>query len=59
MLASNFLISLAKSGGKFKQDQADYSLVVVQPIVNDFIKFIWEHKDDTDLFDVYKSIEKK
>lgn len=52
MLAANFLISLSKQGGKFSETQAEYAKAVVLPILLDFQKYCWQHKDDDNLFDL-------
>lgn len=60
MLSANFLIHLAHQTpkGTFSKDEAEYAQAIVQPIMMDFLRYCWEHKDDDSLFELPK-IEKK
>ena len=61
MLSANFLISLSKQtpDGKFSKDEAEYAQAIVQPIMMDFLRYCWEHKEDDNLFALPKITKKK
>lgn len=57
MLSANYIISLAKRKGIFDEKDAQYAQTVVYPVITDFIKYIWEHKEDDGLYSLSKPEE--
>ena len=45
-MTSMFLIDRAKVNGKFDAGIAEVVQEVEQPLLLEFLKYVWEHKDD-------------
>ena len=54
-IATNYLISKGYEGDegdkKFSAQEAEYVQAILQPSILEFIKYVWDHKDDEDVFD--------
>lgn len=52
MLAANFIIHQVNAVKDEDQKEVEmgYQTEIVQPILMDFIKYMWEHKDDEGLY---------
>lgn len=54
MLSANFLISLAREDGQFSEAKAKYAQEEVWPMLANFLKYVWEHKEDENLYPLPK-----
>ena len=50
MLCANFLIWQGIEKEPYGEPARQYATDVLQPILFDFLKYVWEHKDDEGLY---------